>query len=598
MPLFSRKTLDSSAFIFVVYVVIGCFAVLGFRMIFQGETPPLPILSRSWWRTLALLDIIALFPALALSALVLPFGMNKFQGEVRHSSTRFSADLFKRHFKVPIITAISASALYALLFFMVLPLAQYHERNMRFDGEIFRMARARALAHGEAGEWVQASQFIGISDSIWPESPYLRELRNEVAVNLEWARFFREERPVVIRPPTAVSHLPGHWEPVDTAEAMAMSQTAYDEGRLFDAHWLATVGRRLAPEGSPESVAAARLAARAWNLIESQRPTAAQIQTHRLFQFKMSGYYAMLAGDWVRAFYIFRELIDLVPDNPDVRNFLARTEQAIGDVAFFVDEMNVTIGDTITGAIFSLPVELGMWRGRAVLRLASFSSTPDVAFGIGLEYMLFDHQSRLMLHLYAPYAKFTPFSIGDGGRPQVLVLLRALDRNDPDGIWEPTIESIADGVVFPPSAQFLLNVSFEDFLMLARMRQDISSMHISELFDASRVSVETGYIPQVFQAEILNRLGSSLFFLPTAIAAIAVAWYFRTKRFPRYLFIPLLFVLPMVFNGIAYIIRAGLNVIGISLTMALGFPAALILFSLIMALAFVGSLFLLSAQRG
>jgi len=601
MPLFSRRTLDSPAFIFSVYVVIGCLAVLGFRSVFQAEAPPLPIFQTGWRRTLALLDIIALFPALALSALVLPFGMNKFQGESRRGSgdrgARFSADLFKRCFRVPVITAISAAVLYALLFFMVLPLAQNHERNMRFQGELFRMARARALAHGEAGEWIQASQFIGIADSVWPNHADLSRLRVDVDVNLEWARLARDERPGMARVPAARANLPGHWDPVNTVEALAMSQAAYDEGRLFDAHWLATLGRRLAPENSPEAVASARLAARAWNLIEDQRPTPAEAHRHEMFALKMEGYRAMQSGEWIRAFYLFQTHARLAPGDPDVGNFLALSERELAGVAFFVDEIDVTIGDTLTGVIFSLPVEHGAWRGRAVLRLAGLSSGPNVAYGVGLEYMRFDRDSRLVLHMSAPYAKFVPFSV-DGTRQQVLVLLRALDRQDPYyGRWEPTIESVAEGGSPPTGAQFLLNVGFDDFLMLAQMRQDVSGMHISELFDASRVSAETGYIPQVFQAEILNRLGSGLFFLPTAIAALAAAWYFRTRRFPRYLFVPLLFVLPVVFNGIVYIIRAGLNVVGISLTLALGFSPAILLFSLILAIAFMASLFLLSAQR-
>ncbi|MCL2600790.1 MAG: hypothetical protein FWD88_06380, partial [Treponema sp.] len=149
----------------------------------------------------------------------------------------------------------------------------------------------------------------------------------------------------------------------------------------------------------------------------------------------------------------------------------------------------------------------------------------------------------------------------------------------------------------PGHARFSLNISYDTFLMLSQMRQDVSAMHIGRLSNAARVSRETGYISQVFQAEILNRLGAGLFLLPAAIAAIAIGWYLRTKRFPRYLFIPLLFVLPVVFNGIAYIIRAGLNIIGISLTLGLGFPVALTLFSIILAGAFVCSLFLLAAQK-
>jgi len=596
MPLFRKERLQSPVFIFVIYLAAAFFLMMGFRMIFPGGAPPLPILSRSWWMTRWLIDIVAIFPALALSALVIPFCTSGFQAE--DPNARLSPDLFKKRFSVPIITAISASALYALLFFLVLPLAQNHERNMRFDGEIYRMAVDRARYHIEAEEWVKASHFIGLSNSIWNNSPELVPLRNEVEINLEQERMTRRERPVVGRPNIALSDIPGHWEPVDTAEAMAMSRAAYDEGRLFDAHWLASLGRRLAVNNSPEQVAAAQLAARAWNQIERQRPSENQRRMHELFELKLYGYRAMQSGDWVRAFYTFRELAELTPSDPDVENFLALSERELDNVAFFTDEMNIRVGNTITGVIFSLPVELGAWRGRAVLRLTSLSSTPDLAFGVGLEYMLFDHQSRLMLHLHAPYAKFRPLSLGYGTRQYVLVLMRALDRNDPERYWEPTVEfSAGDFVYRPGSAQLMLNVGYETFLLLSQMRQEISGMHLGELFEASRLSVETGYIPQVFEAEILNRLGSGLFFLPVAIAAIAAGWYFRTWRFPRFLFIPMLVVLPLVFSGIAYAIRAGLNIIGISLTLALGFPVAIVIFSLILALAFFCSLFLLASQR-
>jgi len=601
MPLFKKERLQSPVFIFVLYVAVAFCLMLGFRTIFPGEAPPLPILSTSWWITRWLMDIVALFPALALSALVIPFCTSGFREE--DPNDKFSPDLFKKRFSVPIITAISASALYALLFFLVLPLAQNHERNMRFDGEIYRMAVSRARYHIEAEEWVKASHFIGLSNSVWENSPELVPLRNEVEINLEQERMTRRERPVMGRPDIALSDIPGQWDPVDTAEAMAMSRAAYDEGRLFDAHWLATLGRRLAGNNSPEQVAAAQFAARTWNLIESQRPTENQRRMHELFELKLYGYRAMQSGDWVRAFFTFQELTELTPADPDVRNFLELSTRELDNVAFFTDEMTITVGNTITGVVFSLPAELGAWRGRAVLRLASLSSTPDVAFGVGLEYMLFDHQSRLMLHLHAPYAKFRPLSIGFTGYPEarrqyVTVLMRALDRNDHERYWEPTVEfSAGDFVYRPGSAQLILNVGYETFLLLSQMRQEISGMHLGELFEASRLSVETGYIPQVFEAEILNRLGSGLFFLPVAIAAIVAGWYFRTWRFPRFLFSPLLVVLPVVFNAIAHAIRAGLNIIGISLTLAVGFPVAIVIFSAILALAFFCSLFLLAAQR-
>jgi len=606
MPLFKGKLFHSPAFFFAVYVVIGSLAVFALRFWFHGEAAPLPGLAARWRMNMWLLDVIALFPALAFSALVIPFGVG-----MRAEGGRlpgFSADLFRRCFAVPVITAIVAAGIYALLFFLALPLAQDAQRNMRADGEIYRMARARARAHYEAGEWVQASHFVGIADGIWGCHEFDRycencRVRHEVEVHAERIRFAGTLRqPAAERPLVVASDLPGHWDPVDTFQATEMAWVAYGDGRVFDAHWLATLGWRLARPGSPEAAEASRLAARSWNLIETQRPSAGAERARELFELKLDGYQAYQSGDWVRAYYIFLEHDRLAPGDPDVRNFLARSEQRLGEVAFFVDEMGVAVGHRVAGAVFSLPADLGATgQGRAVLRLASLSSTRDFAFGVGLEYMVFDHQSRIVLHLRAPYAKFVPYAVGGPeARQQVVVLMRALDRGDPGTYWEPTVEvSAGEAVYRADMAQIALGIGYDKFLMLSRMQQDVSAMHVGELLDASRMSADTGYIPQVFEAEILNRLGSGLFFLPVAIAAIAVGWYLRARRgAPRYFFIPMLFVLPVVFNGLAYIIRAGLNVIGVSLTLALGFPLAAVVFSAILAVAFFCSLFLLASQRG
>jgi hypothetical protein len=130
------------------------------------------------------------------------------------------------------------------------------------------------------------------------------------------------------------------------------------------------------------------------------------------------------------------------------------------------------------------------------------------------------------------------------------------------------------------------------------MGRDVSGMHMPDLFRAASLAAENGHVPRLFQTEILNRLGSGLFLLPAAIAALAAGWYLRARRFPRYLFVPLLFVLPVVFNGASYVIRAGLNVIGVFLTAAFGFPSALLVFSALLAAAFVCSLLLVASQRG
>jgi hypothetical protein len=581
-----------------MYMAAAALVIMGFRFIFPGEAAPLPLFSRNWRFVRGLLDLLNLFPALAFSALVVPFGLVSY--EDYHTS--FSPQFFRR-LMAPVITAICAAALYGPVFFLALPMAMNAEANMRFKGELYRLAKERAQIHGRAGEWEEAAQFTGICDGVWPNSPDLAALKTEIQIRLAEGYYEREDLRAASRAAESaqsadVSSLPGQKQPVDAAEAISLSEAAYNQRRYYDSHWLATLGERLAKQGSPEAAQAARQAGRAWNQIESLAPTKQEENQYSLFNLKRSGYQAMNSGDWIRAYYIFRELTILTPNDPDAVNFFAASEKGTKEVAFFIDEMGLSLGEILTGAVFSLPgssADSSAADSRVVLRFASLSSSADYAYGMGLEYLSFDAQSKPRASLIAPYVKLLPITLD--GKNQVLVQMRALDRRDSKQRWEP------QWVLGAPSgkgadAQITLDISFEDFLLLSQIRQGLSVLQIAELFEAAKIFGNAGYVSQIFEAEVLNRLGTALFFLPMAVFVIIIGWRFRAKSRPRYFFVLLLPVLPVVFNGVASLYRTVLNTAGIALILTFGFSAALAVFIAGLAVLFFISLIVLAAQHG
>jgi hypothetical protein len=597
MP-FSRQTLRSPVTIFLLYIGAAIVLVMGFRFIFPGETAPLPIFSGDWRLIRGALDLLGLFPALVFSALVVPFGIAAYEDY----PTSFSPKFFQRLI-APVVLAIAAAAVYGLVFFLLQPLARDFEQNMRYRGELYRLARERARLHAKEGEWLEASQFIGICDSVWPRSPELTMLRTDVDIHIDAAAFAAENERAEARERLAqasgasVMGLPGQRQPVDAAEALAQGEAALNEDRLYDAHWLATLAERIAKAGSPEAARARRLAAGAWNRIAAQTPTRREQRLYSLYELKRSGYQAMVAGEWIRGFYIFQELLSLTPDDPDAANFLAVCERGTKEAAFFIDEMKVSLGEILTGAVYSLPARTNSAaEGRAVLRIASLSGAADYAYGIGIEYISFDALSRPLFRLEAPYAKFLPITLD--GEHKVLVQMRALDRHNSSLRWEPEWNIPRNSPYRAGDAQITLDVSYETFVFLSRIRQGLPNLQIDELFAAAGMIGAVGYVPQVFQAEILNRFGAALYFLPMAIVAIIIGWRFRARSRPRYLFALLLPILPVVFNGMAHLYRSILNTVGIWLILALGFSTAFTVFIVVLAVSFVLSLILLAAQHG
>lgn len=597
---FNKETLSSPPLISTAYILLASLCILIFRLIVPGEMAPLPIYSRDWRLIRGLIDILTLFPAIAFSALVVPFGIASEESDYSGFS--------QRHFKqlmAPLTTAICIAGVYALLFFLVLPLAQNYEENLRYQGDVYRLAKENVQVHRQSEEWLEASQYIGICDSVWLNSPEISELRNEVEVKLKELQFDESMR--ISRRESArdlnsasVSVLPGQREPIDAGEAIELGEAALADERPFDAHWLATVGSRLAKPGSPESVKASQLASRAWNLIESQAPSGNENLVHSYYRVKLSGYEAMVSGDWIRAYYIFKDLLELTPDDPDAQNYFKACEKGTTECAFFIDEMDVSSGEMLTNPIFSLPSWPGGAHARSVLRTASLSFSPDFAYGTGIEYMVFDSGANLLLSLRAPYAKFLPITLN--GKAQVLVMMRVLDRHDRSRRWEPEIAEMSasgriNAIYQPEMAQLTLDCDYETFIMLSQMRQALPGLHIDNLFAAASIAGEGGYIPEVYQSEILNRLGACLFFLPMSVIVLLIGWRLRAKQRPRYLFVLLLPILPIVFNGVSYVYRTILNLSGITLILNFGFSVALAVIIIILVISFVLSLILLASQH-
>ncbi|MDR1836091.1 MAG: hypothetical protein LBQ89_00360 [Treponema sp.] len=574
--------------IFLIYVLVSCCLVMLFRFIFPGSDAPLWIYSRSWRLIQGFLEVFNMFPALAFSALVIPFGFVSY--EEKHES--FS-DIFFKRLAVFVIIAICAAVVYGLIFFLAFPMVKNREEDLRYNGELYLLAKQHAQERRSAGEWVEASQYIGICDRIWPDSPELSSLRTEIEINLERIQYTQSETIFQSRAELArnwrdadVSPLTEGPRPVDAAQAIIMAETAFDEKRYFDAHWLATLGERLAIEGGPEAANAARLASRAWNMIDSQAPNRREERQYELYEIKLSGYQAMNSGDWILAFYIFQELTAMTPDDPDAANFLAASERGAREYAFFLEEIEVSLGEILTGAVFSLSAK----NGRAALRFSSLTTSEDVAYALGFEYMWFDMYLNLQESAASRYAKLLPFTLN--GKPQVLILTHALDRsnmnNSYDSQWLVGTKT-AGGI--------LLDVSYEDFLLISSVRRGLHNFQINELFSAATKVDNAGYVYQIFQAEILNRLGSALFFLPMAIFVIAIGWRYRVKTRPRYLFVLMLPVLPVVFHGFVFLYRSVFNILGIWLVLSIGFSAALVITIVILALSLFISLITLAAQH-
>jgi len=588
-----RKEIFASALsIFLIYLVLAGLAITGFRLIFPGSPPPLEYFSFSWRLLQGFLNFARLFPAIALSALVIPFGIKK---QVHDKINPFSPK-FLESLSLSIISAICGAVLYGFLSFLLVPLAHNHERSLIYQGRLYNHSKDIAYIHAENNNWNETAQFIYVCESIWPDNPELRSLVIETNIQLDSRRAMQDYYSIDTSDiDTSSPDFSGLLTPISAFE---LAEEALEEGRYFDAHWFATVGGRLSRPNSPETTRANQLASRAWSGVNSTdpdllAPTSAQSEAHRLFRIKVNAYNALYSGDWITAYYTFLELGTLTPDDPDIPRLLSLSENGLKEIAFFLDEMEMSSGRVLNSAVFSLPLD----SGRLVMRVYSLSSFSDSAYGMEMDLIAFDEMGQILWSLYAPYVKFLPSIINS--RPSVLIYMRALDRNDISIRWEPSILNVSMENTFNDErTEFILPVSWDNFILLSNVNRGISYLSPIELNTAAINLADYGYPPELFMTELLQRFIRPVFFLPLGILCISIGWRYRALKKPRYMAVPMLFILPVVIFGMEHIARSWVNNIGIWTIINLGFAASIAIFGIGIIVSLIMSLIILASQHG
>jgi lipopolysaccharide export LptBFGC system permease protein LptF len=193
-----------------------------------------------------------------------------------------------------------------------------------------------------------------------------------------------------------------------------------------------------------------------------------------------------------------------------------------------------------------------------------------------------------------PYIKILPLTLESGS--SMTILLQVLDREDKTKLWEPEIRNISQSP--SGSTQITLPVSWENFLLLSNMRMGLSGLSSTDLRKAAENLRDCGYLPQVFEAELLERFARPLFLLPFGIFALGFGWQYRALKRPRYMGYPMLGILPLIFNGISHFSRNWFNELGILAVVSLGFTTSAIVFAIGTVLLLVISFILLASKRG
>ncbi len=248
---------------------------------------------------------------------------------------------------------------------------------------------------------------------------------------------------------------------------------AREAGRAFDAHYLAK--RSAAVYSKRPEVR--RLVEETWRDLQLLGPSAEEKAAAAYYRRKLEGYARFQEGDYLEAYRIYTELAADDASDEDVRTYMERSAEGLSTIAFFIEEDERAFSRSDERPLSIVLTEPG--GNTASVSAARAATSEEAVYFRDLSLVLGDEPA---VRVEAPFARLH-------GRTLVL---RAVDRERPDLVWEPRYAS----PVGPGDPGYAITVPFDQedvatALRLSGAPEDIDiALLATGIDDAERMGID------------------------------------------------------------------------------------------------------------
>ncbi|MFW5711492.1 MAG: hypothetical protein ACOCZA_06050 [Spirochaetota bacterium] len=519
----------------------------------------------------ALRLLIEHFPVISVSAVLLAFSTYPAeQAKLLEGTGVISVSTSRT-----IILFLVFTLIYSILSIGLLPELYESRHNRIYQSSLARSYLQQAETAEQQGNLVEAYSLYRDYLSIDSDTRVIKEKVNYLEGQLSLQAAQEKLRIIQEKPPDTLRH--DEYRDMSSSELVEKGHQALDNNDPFTAHYMALIAQRVAQREDQSREDAKRLAARAWEAIGAMEPSREKQQARETYNRKVSGYEALTRQQPVKAYYIFKELRETQPGDPDVKEYYRRSLQQAQQVSYFIDEAErfktnpgirkIFYMDTSRTLVFieKLVIENGdHWAyGIELINLSETgtSSPPDV-----------------LEHMSAPFGKISGETL----------IMKGIDRNSENRSIEPTVY-VSQGED-PLNTVLKLAPSIPQLMRLSREQEFINRLTLPDLLKLQPVITQFGYPAYRFEVLTLLRILEPFLFLIFATFAIAFGWHTRVHKsgFPWLVLIvaPLLpFVLDQLVILYEYLHKLLLTAVVLNFGFVSGAVGLLILQALLLFLA-------------
>ncbi|MGL4982884.1 MAG: hypothetical protein ACRC4W_08545 [Treponemataceae bacterium] len=384
--------------------------------------------------------------------------------------------------------------------------------------------------------------------------------------------------------------------------------------KFFEAHYYASLVNDIEKQSSKINPEAQRIANDAWTMLTNMN-TSFSDTSEEVFRKKKIGYTALKNEQFLKSYYIFKDLQKTVPLDPDVRYFLSLAKEEIEKSYFFIDETyNLQTVETARNIFFSTKNPDDSFDVIRILGIAQIEEAGKLVLYLrGVSIISYDKNNQLIQSLESPHAKMIIANTKDLQKDSLsfllptqaipknqfvpYIILNAIDRENPHITLKPTYTFQSPSK--KPSTVHVCSITFDDFLLLTEATRGPKEMLVTSMIAFLPKAQQYGFVYDIYYQALCNRGIRPFVYFLLSILAATIAWKFRLKN-KTYIKFYWLFFLPIFTIIIYYIIEFTLYIMNTLIYILIMYNSPIAIFVLsgiVLFLILVASLFFVKASK-